>query len=126
MSDQSSEQSAPLTDATRALFFTYDFGADGLLCAEGAERTWTFRAYMTSDIRTRQAVAADPALPVAVKEAFLPAHVPIGWISRMAGCMAKCQTFGTITRLRRMAWGGSGSPSMARPLSDHASSLSIP
>ncbi len=86
MSDQSSDKSAPLTDATRALFFTYDFGADGLLCAEGAERTWTFRAYMTSDIRTRQAVAADPALPVAVKEAFLSGPCPYrmdfedGWL----------------------------------------------
>ena len=60
-SDPSSGRPAPLSDATHGLFFTYDFGPDGFLCAEGAARAWTFRAYMTSDIRTRQAVAADAA-----------------------------------------------------------------
>lgn len=52
------------------LFFTYHFGADGLACGPEAAN-WTWRSFMIADLRARQAIAAEPQLPIQAKEAFL-------------------------------------------------------
>jgi len=68
------------------LFFTYHFGADGLRCAP-EEARWTWRSFMISDIRARQAIASEPSLPAQAKEAFLSSgyacHIDFedGWLS---------------------------------------------
>lgn len=68
------------------LFFTYHFDADGMKCDDPGQAHWTWRSYMISDMRARHAIAAEPALPVPVKEAFLSGgsacHIDLedGWL----------------------------------------------
>lgn len=63
----------PVADdpAQHGLFFTYHFDADGLKCDDPEQAAWTWRSYMISDMRARQAIGAEPSLPAEIKEAFL-------------------------------------------------------
>lgn len=68
------------------LYFTYHFDAAGLRTADPAEARWTWRSYLLSDMRARQAIAAHEALPAPVREAFLSGtqgcHIDLeeGWL----------------------------------------------
>lgn len=73
-------------DTRGGLFFTHHFAADGLKCDAGDDVAWVWRSYHASDLRARQAIAAEPHLPGAAKEAFLSSgsacHVDFesGWL----------------------------------------------
>ncbi|RVD72747.1 magnesium transporter CorA, partial [Mesorhizobium sp. M4A.F.Ca.ET.029.04.2.1] len=45
--------------------------ADGLRTKDAAQAHWTWRSYQISDMRARQAIANEQALPAPVREAFL-------------------------------------------------------
>lgn len=68
------------------LFFLYHFDADGLATEDAAQAAWTWRSYVISDIRARHAIAAEAALPDAVRQAFLSggsaSHIDFedGWL----------------------------------------------
>ncbi|TIX43162.1 MAG: magnesium transporter CorA, partial [Mesorhizobium sp.] len=55
------------------LFFLYHFTAEGMRTKDAADAHWTWRSYQISDIRARQEIAGEQALPPPVREAFLSA-----------------------------------------------------
>ncbi|WP_281034942.1 CorA family divalent cation transporter, partial [Mesorhizobium sp. M4A.F.Ca.ET.020.02.1.1] len=68
-----SEENAlsPYLPDEQGLFFLYHFTADGLRTKDAAQAHWTWRSYQISDMRARQAIANEQALPAPVREAFL-------------------------------------------------------
>jgi len=57
------------------LFFSYAFGPDGLLTADAANASWTWRSYQLADVRARKAIDAEAALPESVRMSMLaPGH----------------------------------------------------
>lgn len=65
---------APIGTAD-GLFFTYHFGADGLRCDDPQDASWSWRSYLITDLRARQALAGDQSLPPEAKQAFLSSDV---------------------------------------------------
>ncbi|WP_296746543.1 transporter [Mesorhizobium sp.] len=66
---------SPYLPDEHGLFFVYHFTADGLRTRDPAEARWTWRSYQITDMRARQEIGAEQALPAAVRAAFLgPAH----------------------------------------------------
>lgn len=66
---------SPYLPDEHGLFFVYHFTADGLCTKDPAEARWTWRSYQITDMRARQEIGAEPALPAVVRAAFLgPAH----------------------------------------------------
>jgi len=53
------------------LFFTYHFDAAGFATRDEAGAAWVWRSYHLGDMRARHELATEPALPTAVREAFL-------------------------------------------------------
>lgn len=68
------------------LFFTYHFDAAGLATGDAATAAWSWRSYDIGDIRARKEIAAEPALPLPVRDAFLSSgsacHIDFeeGWL----------------------------------------------
>jgi zinc transporter len=66
--------------------FAYRFDADGRAVADDAETAWTWRSYLTNDIRARMTIEKEVALPGSVREALLaPGHASYldldeGWL----------------------------------------------
>ena len=66
---------SPYLPDEHGLFFIYHFNADGLRTKDPAEARWTWRSYQISDMRARQEIGAEQALPAPVRDAFLsPSH----------------------------------------------------
>jgi hypothetical protein len=66
---------SPYLPDERGLFFIHHFTADGLRTKDPAETLWTWRSYQITDMRARHEIAAEQALPAAVREALLsPSH----------------------------------------------------
>ena len=66
---------SPYLPDEHGLFFVYHFNADGLRTKDPSEARWTWRSYQISDMRARQAIGGEPALPTPVREALLaPSH----------------------------------------------------
>lgn len=64
---------SPYLPDEHGLFFLYHFTADGMRTKDAANAHWTWRSYQISDIRARQEIAGEQALPPPVREAFLSA-----------------------------------------------------
>jgi len=66
---------SPYLPDEHGLFFIYHFTPDGLRTNDLAQACWTWRSYQISDMRARQEIGAEQALPAPVREAFLsPSH----------------------------------------------------
>ncbi|RWF32996.1 MAG: magnesium transporter CorA [Mesorhizobium sp.] len=64
---------SPYLPDEHGLFFLYHFTAEGMRTKDAADAHWTWRSYQISDIRARQEIAGEQALPPPVREAFLSA-----------------------------------------------------
>ncbi|TIT04951.1 MAG: magnesium transporter CorA, partial [Mesorhizobium sp.] len=62
---------SPYLPDEHGLFFLYHFTAEGMRTKDAADAHWTWRSYQISDIRARQEIAGEQALPPPVREAFL-------------------------------------------------------
>jgi zinc transporter len=57
------------------MVFAYHFDADGCLTDDSAQAKWTWRSYLSNDIRARVTIERDSGLPQAVRESMLaPGH----------------------------------------------------
>lgn len=66
---------SPYLPDEHGLFFIYHFNAEGLRTKDPSEASWSWRSYQISDIRARQEIGAEEALPASVRDAFLaPSH----------------------------------------------------
>ncbi|RVC60292.1 magnesium transporter CorA [Mesorhizobium sp. M4B.F.Ca.ET.088.02.2.1] len=64
---------SPYLPDEHGLFFLYHFTAEGMRTKDASDAHWTWRSYQISDIRARQEIAGEQALPPPVREAFLSA-----------------------------------------------------
>lgn len=53
------------------LYFTWHFSQTGTLIEPSSDAAWVWRCHLLTDLRTRQAIANDAAVPTTVREAFL-------------------------------------------------------
>lgn len=53
------------------LYFTWHFSQAGMLIEPSPDAAWVWRCHLLTDLRTRQAIAHDAAVPAPVREAFL-------------------------------------------------------
>ena len=66
---------SPYLPDEHGLFFIYHFKADGSRTKDPTEAHWTWRSYQITDMRARQEIGAEQALPGPVREALLsPSH----------------------------------------------------
>jgi zinc transporter len=66
---------SPYLPDEHGLFFLYHFTAEGLRTKDPAQAQWSWRSYQISDLRARQEIGAEQALPAPVRNAFLsPSH----------------------------------------------------
>ncbi|CAN7439640.1 transporter [Mesorhizobium sp. LjNodule214] len=65
---------SPYLPDEHGLFFVYHFTADGVRTKDAAQAHWTWRSYQLSDLRARQEIASEEALPAPVREAFLTSN----------------------------------------------------
>jgi len=62
---------SPYLPDEHGLFFLYHFTTDGVRTKDAAQAHWTWRSYQLSDLRARQEIASEQALPAPVRDAFL-------------------------------------------------------
>src|ERR1700754_4645977 len=66
---------SPYLPDEHGLFFIYHFKAGGSRTKDPTEAHWTWRSYQITDMRARQEIGAEQALPGPVREALLsPSH----------------------------------------------------
>ncbi|WP_214475955.1 transporter [Mesorhizobium sp. dw_380] len=66
---------SPYLPDEHGLFFIYHFTADGSRTKDRAQAHWTWRSYQITDLRARQQIGAEKALPAPARDAFLaPSH----------------------------------------------------
>ncbi|OWK20493.1 hypothetical protein AJ88_29380 [Mesorhizobium amorphae CCBAU 01583] len=58
---------SPYLPDEHGLFFLYHFTAEGVRTKDAAQAHWTWRSYQLSDMRARQEIASEQALPAPVR-----------------------------------------------------------